>query len=409
MGIPTEKELRVLFCITQKINAGLTLDEVLDHAFKALHVIIPYDRIGFSLLDKDNTKLQARWARSKASEVRLEIGYSASLKGSSLEKVLKTGQPRILNDLEAYLKDHPESDSTRKIVEEGMRSSLTCPLMAMGKPIGVIFFSSFKVNAYAHAHVEIFQHIASQLALTAEKSRLYDQLVELNDLKNKFLGMAVHDLRSPIGIIKGYVSLLQDELLGGLAIPQREALLTIEKHCEKMLVLINELLDISAIESGRLTVGREKIELAAYLKGCFENYALLAKAKSMSLRTEIPGNLPEVLIDPNRIEQVIANLVTNAIKFSKPNSEIVLRAALLEKAVVVSVIDQGQGIPEDEIPQMFRHFSKTTIKPTGGETSTGLGLFIAKRIVEAHGGKIWVESQPGTGSTFSFTLPLENA
>jgi hypothetical protein len=369
-------------------------------------VIIPYDRIGFSLLDKNNTELRARWARSKAPEVKLKTGYSASLEGSSLEKILKTGQPRILNDLEAYLKDHPGSGSTQKIVEEGMRSSLTCPLMAMGKPIGFIFFSSFQTNTYRNAHIEIFQHIAGELALTAEKSRLYDELVQLNDLKNKFLGMAVHDLRSPIGIIKGYADLLQEELLESLAEPQKEAFLTIENHCEKMLVLINELLDINAIESGHLTMTRKKIELPGYLKKCFENHGLLARAKSIELQAKIPENLPAVSIDPNRIEQVIDNLVTNAIKFSKPESKIVLRAVSLGKEITVSVVDQGQGIPVDELPQIFRHFSKTTIKPTGGETSTGLGLFIAKRIVEAHGGRIWVESKAGVGSTFSFTLPL---
>jgi hypothetical protein len=113
-------------------------------------------------------------------------------------------------------------------------------------------------------------------------------------------------------------------------------------------------------------------------------------------------------MDPNRIDQVINNLITNAIKFSKSGSRIVLRAVLLKDVVAISVTDQGPGIPREEISKMFQYFGRTNVLPSAGEKSTGLGLAIAKRMVEAHGGKIDVESQPGKGSTFTFTLPLKN-
>jgi len=112
-------------------------------------------------------------------------------------------------------------------------------------------------------------------------------------------------------------------------------------------------------------------------------------------------------MDPNRIDQVINNLISNAIKFSGPQSRIILGAVLLKEAVAISVTDQGQGIPPEEISKMFQYFGKTKVLPTAGEKSTGLGLVIAKRMVEAHGGKITVESQPGKGATFTFTLPLK--
>ena len=112
-------------------------------------------------------------------------------------------------------------------------------------------------------------------------------------------------------------------------------------------------------------------------------------------------------MDPNRIDLLINNLITNAIKFSAPKSRIVLRAVLLEGAVAISVTDQGQGIPREEMSKMFQYFGRTSVLPTAGEKSTGLGLAIAKRMVEAHGGKIGVESEPGKGSTFTFTLPLK--
>lgn len=404
-----QKELEVLLRITEKINAGKLLEEVLDHAYESLREIIPYHRIGFSLLEENNTLLRAYWARSRASVVRIVKGYSAGMRGSSLERVLETGEPRILNDLESYLSSHPHSDSTRRIVEEGMRSSLTCPLIASGKPTGFIFFSSLRTGEYQKAHVALFQEIAGQLALALEKSRLYEEVLRSNDQKDKFLGIAAHDLRNPLAVIKGYAELLRGGTLGEIAPAQKKPLEVIGQHCDKMLRLIHDLLDVSAIESGHLALVRRNIDLKAFLKENALDSALLAKGKSIAFVAEIPEDLPTIMMDPDRIDQVINNLVTNAIKFSKPGSRIVLRAACLKEAVVISVIDQGAGIPRSEIPKMFQYFGKTTVLPSAGEKSTGLGLAIVKRMVEAHGGKIGVESEPGKGSTFTFTLPLASS
>ncbi len=404
-----EEELKALLQITEKINAGKVLDEVLDYAYGSLRAIIPYSRIGFSLLEENGALLRAYWARSESPLIKIGKGYSAGMRGSSLEKVLQTGKPRILNDLEGYLKDHPGSKSTRDIVEEGMRSSLTCPLIASGKPVGFLFFSSTQVDNYRNAHTELFQEIAGQLALTLEKSRLYEELVRFNDLKNKFLGMAAHDLRSPIAVIEGYADLLTDGLMGELDETQKKPIRAIAEYCDKMLALINDLLDVSAIESGHLTLVLQEIDLATFLRENARYNTLLAKAKSIELVLEIPEGLPKVSMDPSRIDQAINNLITNAIKFSKPQSRITLRAISRDQEVVISVTDQGQGIPPSEISKLFHYFGKTNVLPTAGEKSTGLGLAIAKRMVEAHGGKIEVVSQSGKGSTFAFTLPLKRS
>jgi len=407
--VSREKELKTLLCITHQINTGLTVDEVLDYAYKTLHVIIPYDRIGFSLLEKNDTILRSYWACSKASVIKIGKDYCAAMKGSSLEKILQTREPRILNDLEAYLREHPGSRPTRDIVEEGMRSSLTCPLIASSKPIGFLFFSSREPYKYQDAHVSLFREIAGQLALTLEKSRLYEQVVGFNDLKNKFLGMAAHDLRSPIAVIKGYADILRDGLLGELGPESKRSIEVISRYCDKMLMLIRDLLDISAIESGHLSLNLRDVDLTAYLKENGQENALLARAKAIELILEIPEDLPRVSMDADRIDQVINNLITNAVKFSDSKSRIVLRAVLSEGSVAISVTDQGQGIPREEISKMFQYFGRTKVLPTAGEKSTGLGLAIAKRMVEAHGGTIGVESQPGQGSIFTFTLPLKPA
>jgi diguanylate cyclase (GGDEF)-like protein len=173
-------EVERLSKITEKVNAGLVLDEVLNYFYESFLTLIPYNRIGLALLEDEGRFVRARWARSDSTEIHLKEGYSAPLEGSSLEEILRTGKPRILNDLEGYLSDHPKSESTELIVQEGMRSSLTCPLIALGKPIGFLFFSSTEVDTFKDVHQDLFMRIAGQLSVILEKSRLYQQVIELN-------------------------------------------------------------------------------------------------------------------------------------------------------------------------------------------------------------------------------------
>lgn len=399
------EEVRTLARVTERINAGLILDEILAQVYESFRPLIPYNRIGFSLLDDEAKTVTARWANSD-SPMLLGKGYSASLEGSSLQQILETNRPRILNDLEAYLREHPQSDSTRLVVQEGMRSSLTCPLIAMGKPIGFMFFSSKQPHAYEHIHIELFQQIAGQLALIVEKGKLYQQLVELNQLKNRILGVVAHDLRNPLAVIKGYADLMICDALGPIPDEQKKYLQRMTDASDTMLSMINDLLDISAIEAGRLELQPVRIPAKAFLEEVHSSTGMLARAKSIELCLEAAENLPPVIMDPRRIGQVLNNLITNAIKFSHPETRIVLGAEATESALRVWVRDEGQGIPEEDLPKLFQEFGRASTRATQGEKSTGLGLAIVKRIVEAHGGRVGVESRVGEGSTFFFTLPL---
>lgn len=402
-------EMHTLAKVTEEINAGLTLDEILSHVFDSFQKLIPYDRIGFALLEEEGRTVRARWARTVAPEPMIASGYSAPLEGSSLQEIINSGKPRIINDLSKYLERHPASESTGRIVGEGMRSSLTCPLIAMGKPIGFMFFSSLEPNTYQNVHVDLFQQLAGQLAVIVEKGRLYQQLVELNDLKNRFLGIAAHDLRNPTGIIRGYADLYIDGVLGPLNEMQLDCMKQIKATSERMLGLVNDLLDVSAIAAGRLDITPEAIDLEAHLKECCGSNGILAKGKSMRIALEVQPGLQPVWMDPSRIHQVLTNLINNAIKFSYPGSTIFLKACRKGQQAVVSVRDEGQGIPQEEISKLFQEFSVTSVRATAGEKSTGLGLAIVKRIVEAHGGQIWVQSEVGKGTTFTFALPFAKA
>ncbi len=179
--------------ITEHVNRGNTLEQVLDNLYEEARCVIPYDRIGFSLIDRDRGVVVERWARSDRP-LSLGIGYEAPLAGSSLQQIVETGQPRIINDVEAYLRAKPSSKSTLLIEREGIRSSLTCPLTVQGVPVGFIFFSSFNKNTYSNVHVAFFQQIAGQLATIVEKGRLYDELAEHEAIIEKQNLLMAHDL-----------------------------------------------------------------------------------------------------------------------------------------------------------------------------------------------------------------------
>jgi diguanylate cyclase (GGDEF)-like protein len=171
-------ESDALIRLSEKVNAGFLPEEVLDQIFDSFRSIIPYDRIGCSVVEEDGQRVRAVWTRSDGAAPGLGVGYSAPLAGSSLAGIIETGRPRIINDLEQYLHEHPESQSTRLILSDGVRSSLTCPLVARGKPVGFVFFSSNRPRTYSERHVELLMRVAGQLSLVVEKGRLYANLLQ---------------------------------------------------------------------------------------------------------------------------------------------------------------------------------------------------------------------------------------
>lgn len=400
-------EMRMLIAITERINSGVLLDEILNYVFESFRPMIPYDRIGFSIIEDNGKTVRARWARSDVPVMEISRGYAAKLAGSSLQTIIETGHPRVINDLEQYLRDHPDSDSTKRIVKEGIRSSLTCPLIAMGKPIGFMFFSSRKPFTYDGIHTEMFLRIASQLSVIVEKGRYLEQVLELSHLRNKFLGMAVHDLRNPISVIDSYVEFIKEGALGPVTDEQQEALADMKSASSSMMALLEDILDISAIENGILQLKTKRVNVGDYLKMVAASNKIRANAKSISITVVCNNPQLEVTIDPDRIGQMLDNLISNAIKYSHKGSNVIIQAERIDDELKISVIDQGQGIPQDELPVLFKDFSKTSVRPTAGEKSTGLGLAIVRRIAEAHGGRAQAESVVGKGSTFSVFIPMK--
>lgn len=241
--------------------------------------------------------------------------------------------------------------------------------------------------------------------LQRELTRQNRELDTLNRQKNELLGMAAHDLRNPLAVVLAYSKVLLSLGVGPLNDKQIRFLSSMQSSSEFMLRMLEDLLDISQIEAGKLRLELSPIDLHAQLVSNLELNAVLAEKKGISLEFTSQVTSAPVLADPAKIEQVLNNLVSNALKFSPPGTTVNVDLSADETGYEVEVRDQGPGIPPAEQERLFRPFSTTSVKSTGGEKSTGLGLAIVKKIVSGHGGKVWVESEAGRGSSFHFQLP----
>lgn len=245
--------------------------------------------------------------------------------------------------------------------------------------------------------------------LQRELARQKAELARLNERKNEFMGIAAHDLRSPLSVIQGFSSLL----LRHPQMPEEERneLLTmITDSVRDMLEMLNNLLNIAEIESGKLRLTPADTDIYEYMERIVQRNRPLADQKNIQLYLDLQADLPRLSFDPRRIQQVMDNLLSNAFKFSQRDTQVTIRAVKsAENSIEVSVVDRGQGIRSEELDKVFLAFQRTSTKATAGEHSTGLGLAICKRIVELSGGQIGVESQYGRGSRFFFTLPTSVA
>jgi hypothetical protein len=232
------------------------------------------------------------------------------------------------------------------------------------------------------------------------------ELLELDALKDNFLAILSHELRTPLNAILGFASILDDELAGPLTPVQHAYIGKIMGGTDVLLALINDLLDMSRIQAGKFTLSPGRLAFAEVCREAIESLQPLAERKRQALRCETPDDLPVLKADHQRIFQVLVNLVSNAIKFSAEGQRVVVRAFPAGDQLRCEVVDQGVGIASEHLPRLFQRFSQLETGNTRSAGGTGLGLSISKALVEAHGGRIGVESAPGQGSIFWFTLPL---
>jgi len=231
------------------------------------------------------------------------------------------------------------------------------------------------------------------------------ELEEANKLQADFTATIAHDLRAPISTVLNTAEVMENGIFGTISQEQQEWLGKMQKTCRAVLEIVSDFLDISKIEAGRLDLIKERIDLYKLIQGSLESYVPMATVKNIALTSQVEPHLPDIVADARRLEQVLANLISNAIKFTGAGGTIEVGAGRLNGDVRFWVKDSGEGIAADELADLFEKYRQTTSGKKSTNKGTGLGLAICKKIAKAHGGKIFVESSVGQGSTFAVEIP----
>jgi signal transduction histidine kinase len=340
------------------------------------------------------------------------------IKDLPVEMNRDTGAGRALREAKLIhipdVKADPEYKFTDAQRLGDYRAVLGLPMLREGEPIGVLTLTRKEPRAFTEKQIELVTTFTDQAAIAIENARLFDeiqeksrQLEEASKHKSQFLANMSHELRTPLNAILGYTELIADGVYGDTPEKVQTTLKRIVTNGHHLLGLINDVLDLSKIEAGQLTLSLTDYSMKDVVYNVYGAVEPLAAQKKLTFKAEIAPDMHAGHGDERRLTQVLLNLVGNAIKFTDAGA-VVIKASQSNGSFSVAVCDTGPGISADDQKKLFQEFQQADSSTTKKKGGTGLGLAISKRIVEMHGGKIWLESEVGRGSTFAFTIPLRS-
>jgi signal transduction histidine kinase/HAMP domain-containing protein len=419
------------------LKAQLEIDREISGTLDLSAVLRTIARHARDLLDSDSAYVAPYDATKGIATIVADSGGQTDLAGLEIVlgkggggHVLATGQPLMISDYARDTRITHEFDET--IRREGIVSALVVPIQLRGKTIGLLYVANRRQTDFTLEGQEILVRLAGQAAIAIENAKLYEevrryaevleeqvaertqelqranrQLEEASRHKSEFLASMSHELRTPLNAIIGFSEALKERMFGELSEKQAEYIEDIHSSGHHLLSLINDILDLSKVEAGHIVLDYGTFSLPAALEHALSFVRERATRRGLSLALSVEEAVGPIVGDERRIKQVILNLLSNAINFTPEGGTIEIGAVRRTDGVEVSVRDTGIGIPQkyhDSIFEEFRQAHGSSEETTEG---TGLGLTLAKRLVELHGGKIWVESEVGKGSTFTFSLPVE--
>ena len=331
----------------------------------------------------------------------------------ALAAVYEDGEPRVFDQANPVPERYRLRPPYSEIAALRLKAFLVSPMIARGRTVGVLSADNRVTRAPIAAHtVELLHSFAAQAAVAVENARLFQEIQDKSQQlelasrhKSQFLANMSHELRTPMNAVLGYTDLILDGIFGDVPEAIRETLERVKSNGQHLLGLINDVLDLSRIEAGQLTLSLGEYAMGEVVHAVASAVESLAAGKKLALKAMVPIDLPPGRGDERRLTQVLMNLVGNAIKFTDAG-HVSIEAREADGSFLVAVSDTGPGISAADQQRIFEEFQQVDSSSTRKKGGSGLGLAISKRIVELHGGRLWVESAPGQGSTFYFTVPL---
>jgi signal transduction histidine kinase len=403
------EELRALGEVSQAINSTLNLETVLSTIVaKAVQLSGTEAGAIYVFHEASNQfRLRATYGMSEAmiaaiTDQHVHIGETILGQMATQRKPIQIGD----------LSEEPTSPVQEIILQAGYRALLAVPLLRPDHVVGALVVRRREPGLFPKPIIDVLETFATQSVLAIQNARLFSEIDEkgrqleiVSKHKSQFLANMSHELRTPLNAILGYTELILDNIYGDTPEKMRGVLERVQRNGRHLLGLINDVLDLSKIEAGQVTLSLADYSIKDVVHGVFTALESLAAEKDLTLKVEVPPNLPTGHGDERRLTQVLLNLVGNAIKFTD-HGEVAITASAANGSFTTAVRDTGPGIAVADRTKIFGEFQQADDSATKTKGGTGLGLTIAKRIIEMHGGRLWVESDLGKGSTFSFTVPI---
>lgn len=395
-----ERRIAAIHQVTRALTRSTSTVEILDQVFAEAQELFNADVVLVALQQDEGDAVKGFAATGIDERVWKEFAFGAGDKRSSGAEAMRTQEIVEVNDF--AVSRFSEGPLSKEI---GMVAAITAPLVFDGVSQGVLTFGYLHdTKSFSSEELMDARGLADEAALALARSRYLERLEKLDQEKDEFVSMVSHELRGPLTVIKGWISMILEGALGDLEEKQREYLTISQNNVERLFTLVEDLLTVSRAESGHLDIIPEELSLGRLVEEMATGIAAIAQEREITLNVQVDPDLPRIQADPMRIEQVIANLISNALKFTPPGETVSIRIGAKDGGVITEISDTGAGIPASDQDRLFQKFFRSS-SGRGKIPGTGLGLAISKAIAEGHGGRVGFTSVEGEGSTFWLWLP----